>query len=82
MSEEQDIPEWYTPIEGWSVWLHNDFILWLAEAFKDEPMGKLEEVLLQYRAVKDVQASVETVVYKGKDRYATGWTDARGVFGK
>lgn len=82
MNESADVGEWHLPINNWSYWECEKFAKWMAEAYAGEIMGTMEEVLTGYRAVRDVEDSVATVTYKTTERYATGWTDARGVFGK
>jgi hypothetical protein len=79
-STEQDINEWYRPMDKWSPFESARFVKWFAEA--GASFESMAQVLEGYRAVRDVEASVqETVIYNTKDRYAFGWTDTKGIFG-
>ena len=80
MEETADVNAWHLPMERWDGWECSYFVKWFAEV--GASFESMAEVLDGYRAVRDVEASVqETVTYKAKERYATGWTDARGIFG-
>ena len=79
MEEAADVGAWHLPMEKWDRWECGYFVKWFAEV--GASFNSMAEVLEGYRAVRDVEASVETYTYKTKERYATGWTDARGIFG-
>jgi hypothetical protein len=67
-------------MDKWSYYEASHFVKWFAEA--GAGFESMAQVLEGYRAVRDVDASVqETVTYNTKERYATGWTDFRGIFG-
>jgi hypothetical protein len=78
---EQDINEWYLPMDKWSPFESARFVKWFAEAGDGAGFESMAQVLEGYRAVRDIEASVEEKVFEGKERYAHGWSDFRGIFG-
>jgi hypothetical protein len=59
-----------------------EFMSWVAKYSEGSPDLKLEEAVAAFRMVMDAGYYEETVTYKTTERYATGWTDTRGIFGK
>ena len=77
-----DIPDWYKPLTEWNSICCREFLGWLEEYKKENPNLTIEEALTGFRALMDVGYGDEVITYKGKDRYAFGWTDPRAGFGK
>lgn len=74
----QDIREWYKPLTEWNSICCMEFMGWVEGYKKDNPDLKLEEAVTAFRMVMDTGYYEEP---QSTERYATGWTDARGIFG-
>jgi hypothetical protein len=80
-TSEQDINPWHLPINKWDGRECLNFAEWVGEYLTDNRGVTMEEAITSYRAVRDIEASVEEKVLKGNERYAYAWTDPKGFFG-
>lgn len=55
--------QWNEPVNMWSHRLIGDYIIWVKEAYGMEEAKKLFKYANQYRAIKDLNASVKQEVY-------------------
>ena len=56
-----ELYEWNEPVNKWSHKLIGDYIIWVKEAYGMEEATKLFKYAKQYRAIKDLNASVKQV---------------------
>lgn len=56
-----EIHQWNEPVNMWSHKLIGDYIIWVKEAYGMEEAKKLFKYANQYRAIKDLNASVKQV---------------------
>jgi hypothetical protein len=58
-----EIHQWNEPVNMWSHKLIGDYIIWVKEAYGMKEAKKLFKYAKQYRAIKDLNASVKQGVY-------------------
>jgi hypothetical protein len=58
---EQDIYEWHTPFASWNRDLQCEFVKWLVDTYGDKGA---HQYFNEFRAVKDVMASVQNPIDK------------------
>jgi len=78
MNETTEVMIWHKPFEQWSLNCCGEFVSWVAEYIKENPDLKLKEAIDLFRMVMDTGYGEEP---QSTERYATGWADARGIFG-
>lgn len=71
--------KWERALMGYKEILPQEDIEALDAAYRQLRIDKFNEVVLKTLAGEEPKQ--ETFTYKAKERYATGWTDARGLFG-
>jgi hypothetical protein len=81
VEETAEVREWNKPLGNWNLGCCGEFVSWIASYVEQDPTVTVEEALKSFRMVMDTGYG-DDVIYKGKDRYTTGWTDSRGVFGR
>jgi hypothetical protein len=58
-----ELYEWNEPVNKWSHRCIGDYIIWVKEAYGMKEAKKLFKYAKQYRAIKDLNASVKQGVY-------------------
>jgi len=79
MGKPAEIREWYKPLSEWNSYCCMEFMSWVANYSEGNHDLKLEEAVVAFRMVMDAGYYEEP---QSTERYATGWTDSRGIFGR